>query len=100
MVDLNSTLKALRDFFNRGATLPYEFRKKQLMALEGVIKKYDDEINAALYADLKKSKEETWASETGLLMAEIRNANKNLYAWLKPEKVRASLATFPSSAKI
>ena len=60
----------------------------------------NDEINTALYADLKKSKEETWASETGLLMGEIRNAINNLRKWMVPENVSSSLTTFPSSAKI
>ena len=68
MNDLNSTLKNLRSFYDSGATLSYEFRKKQLEAFEKIIVKYDDEINTALYADLKKSKEEAWATETGLLM--------------------------------
>ncbi len=59
-----------------------------------------DEINMALYADLKKSKEETWATETGLLMSEIKNAGKNLHQWMKPKKVSGGLVTFPSTAKI
>jgi len=100
MTDLNSTLKNLRGFYDSGATLSYEFRKKQLETFEQAIIKYDDEINDALYTDLKKSKEETWATETGLLMGEIKNANKNLRNWMKPKKVPAGLVTFPSSAKI
>ena len=100
MDGLNISLSSMRDFYNTGATLSYQFRKKQLIAFEQAIKKYDDEINAALYADLKKSKEETWATETGLLMAEIRNAIKNLHKWMKAKKVSTGLVTFPSSAKI
>ncbi len=34
MNDLTSTLKNLRSFYNSGATLSYEFRKKQLAAFE------------------------------------------------------------------
>lgn len=100
MTDLNSTLKNLRVFYDSGATLSSEFRKKQLENFEKAIRKYDDEINKALYTDLKKCKEETWATETGLLMGEIRNANKNLHKWMKPKKVSTGLVTFPSSAKI
>ena len=100
MTDLNSTLGNLRSFYDSGATLSYEFRKQQLEAFEKAIMKYDDEINAALYSDLKKSKEETWATETGLLMGEIRNAHKNLRKWMKPKKVPTGLVTFPSAAKI
>ena len=100
MTDLNSALKNLRNFYDSGATLSYEFRKKQLEAFEKAIIKYDDEINAALYSDLKKSKEETWATETGLLMGELKNANKKLRKWMKPKKVPTGLVTFPSTAKI
>jgi len=100
MTDLNSTLKDLRSFYNSGATLSYEFRKKQLETFEKIIVKYDDEINMALYADLKKSKEETWATETGLLMGEIKTALKNLHKWMMPKKVPTGLVTFPSTATI
>ncbi len=56
MAGLNISLNSMRDFYNSGDTISYKFRKKQLNAFEQAIKKYDDEINAALYADLKKSK--------------------------------------------
>ena len=100
MSDLNFTLKNIRFFYESGATLSYGFRKKQLELFEKAIIKYDEEINAALYTDLKKSKEETWATETGLLMGEIKNAIKNLHKWIKPKNVSTGLVTFPSSAKI
>ncbi len=93
-------LQQLKDFYNSAATLPYEFRKEKLNALRNAVKKYEEEINAALYADLKKSKEEIWASETGLLLGEIKYAVKNLHKWMKPKKVSTGLVTFPSSAKI
>lgn len=90
----------LREFYNSDTTLSYDFRKKQLKAFLKTIIKYDDEINTALFTDLKKSKEEAWATETGLLIGEIKNAIKNLQNWMKPKKVSAGLITFPSSAKI
>ncbi|MDQ2718937.1 MAG: aldehyde dehydrogenase [Bacteroidota bacterium] len=90
----------LKEFYNSGSTLNYDFRRKQLLALENAIKKYEEEINAALYADLKKCKEEAWATETGLLLAEIKYAAKNLHRWMKPKKVSTGLMTFPSSAKV
>jgi aldehyde dehydrogenase (NAD+) len=93
------SLQSLKDLFQNGATLSYEFRKQQLEALMQSIIKYEEEINEALYSDLKKSKEETWSSETGLLLKEIKYAIKNLYRWMKPKKVSTGLLTFPSSAK-
>ena len=100
MSDYSSTLSNIRTYFESGATLSYEFRKKQLLLFREAIIKYEDEINTALYADLKKSNEETWATETGLLMAEIRTAINKLREWMAPEKVSSTLTTFPSSAKI
>ena len=100
MSDFNSTLKGLRSFFDSGATLSYKFRKRQLESFKKAIIKYEDEINIALYTDLKKSKEEAWATETGLLMEEIKRGIKNLKRWMKPKKASTGLVTFPSSAKI
>lgn len=100
MSDFNSTLKNIRFFYESGATLSYEFRKNQLEVFKEAIIKYEEEINAALYFDLKKSREETWATETGLLIGEIKNAIKNLHKWMRPKRVSAGLVTFPSSAKI
>ena len=100
MTDTIFSLKNLLDFYKSGATLSYHFRRKQLDVFKNAIIKYDNEINAALYADLKKSKEESWATETGLLMSELNNAIKNLNKWMKPTKVSTGLVTFPSSGKI
>jgi aldehyde dehydrogenase (NAD+) len=100
MDDLVSTLRNLRGFYESNATLSYEFRVKQLEAFKDAIIKYEDEISAALYTDLKKSKEESWATETGLLMGEIKNARRNLHKWMRPKKVPTGMVTFPSSAKI
>jgi aldehyde dehydrogenase (NAD+) len=43
-------------------------------------------LHAALYADLKKSPEESWVTETGFVRSEISNALKSLEEWMQPEK--------------
>jgi aldehyde dehydrogenase (NAD+) len=100
MSDFNSTLSNIREFYNSGATLPYAFRMKQLEKLKNAVHKYENEISRALFNDLKKSKEESWVTETGLLMEELKNAVKHLHKWMKPGKVPSGLVTFPSTAKI
>ncbi len=92
--------QSLRDFYNDGNTLSYEFRKSQLLAFENAIKKYEGEISDALFADLGKSAEESWGTETGLLLGEIKYAIKHLSEWMKPKKVSTGLVTFPSTGKI
>jgi aldehyde dehydrogenase (NAD+) len=100
MSDSSFNTKNIGRFFESGETLSYKFRKDALELLKKTIIKYEEEINSALYSDLKKSKEETWVSETGLLISEIKDAIKNLKKWMTPRKVATGLATFPSSAKI
>ncbi|MEO6188904.1 MAG: aldehyde dehydrogenase [Ginsengibacter sp.] len=100
MTGLGSSLQSLQELFDSNATLSYEFRRQQLENLKKAIEKYEDEINTALKKDLGKSKEESWATEIGLLMAEIKLILKNLRKWMRPEKVSAGLITFPSTGKI
>ena len=64
MTDMLPDLSGIRSYFENGETLPYEFRKKQLLAFRNAIKKYEHTINEALYTDLKKSPEEAYATET------------------------------------
>ena len=93
-------LLAMRDQFKSGVTKGYAFRKEQLLNLKRSVLKYEEEINEALFLDLKKSKEETWATETGLLISEINTALKHLRQWMKPKRVRTNLLNLPSSSFI
>jgi aldehyde dehydrogenase (NAD+) len=93
-------LQPIRSYFETGATRSYEFRKAQLQLLKKAVLKYEEEIYAALYSDLKKSREEAYASELGLLIAEINTALKNLGKWMRPKSVGTDLVNFPSTSKI
>lgn len=93
-------LPELRHYFSTGATRSYAFRKQQLLLLKDAIVKYEQDINDALYSDLKKSPEEAYATETGLVLAEISLALKNLHRWMKPRRVLSSLVNLPSSGEI
>ena len=91
---------ALRNYFNSGATRTYAFRKMQLQKFKQAILVNELAINQALYDDLKKSPEEVYASEAGLLLAEINLALKNLQQWMQPLKAGTDLVNLPSSSKI
>lgn len=93
-------LENLRQYFNSGQTKPYAFRKEQLKKLKAAILQYEEELYAALFYDLKKSKEETWVTETGMVLAELSAAIRNLREWMQPEPVPTNLLNFPSSSKI
>ena len=97
---LLSSLQRLRDHFNSGTTKDHDFRKEQLRKLKGSILKHEQALYDALYADLKKSPEETWVTETGLVISELNAAIKNLHLWMQPENVETNLLNLPSSSKI
>ncbi|MEP6615062.1 MAG: aldehyde dehydrogenase [Ginsengibacter sp.] len=100
MTGLNSSLDDIRTFFMRGETRSYTFRRKQLENLKSALFQYEKEIETALYKDLKKNAEETYATETGLVLAEINVTIKNLKKWMSPKKAATNLVNLPSSSKI
>ncbi len=99
-MDLVNKLEAQRKFFNTGVTKKYEFRKTQLEKLEEVVKKNEEQIFAALYADLKKSPEECWITENGFFLSELKNALSKLSGWMKPKRVSTNLANLPSRSML
>lgn len=93
-------LQSMRQFFNAGHTIPYEFRRKQLLLLKEMIETNESEIFAALYTDLNTCSEEAYATETGLVIAEITFALKRLKKWMHPKKIKTNLLNFPSSTTV
>ena len=53
-----------------------------------------------MYADLKKSPEESWVTELGLVLSELNFIEKNLRRWMEPERVATNLLNLPSSSKV
>lgn len=90
----------MRDHYNSGVTRPYTFRRQQLEKLKSLVLQHEKELHDALHADLKKSPEESWVTETGFLISEINSALRNLHHWMQPEKVRTNLVNFPSSSYV
>ena len=91
-------LAAHRRYFDSGMTRSYAFRLEQLKKLKRSILDHEQEIYDALHADLRKSPEETWVTETGLLLQEINHTIKHLKQWMQPEKVGTNLLNLPSSS--
>lgn len=81
-------------------TFSYHFRRQSLLRLKEAILKYETALHEALYADLKKSPEESWVTETGFVLAEITHTLKHLKAWMQPQRVKTNLLNFPSKSFI
>ena len=95
-----SSLENMRRYFDSGATRTYKFRIEQLKKLKKRILAHEKEIYDALYTDLKKSPEESWVTEIGLVIAELNVAIKNLHQWMEPEPVSTNLVNLPSRSRV
>ncbi|MFL5771903.1 MAG: aldehyde dehydrogenase family protein, partial [Flavisolibacter sp.] len=93
-------LQPMRVFFKSGNTLSYEFRRNQLHRLKKSILDHEKELYHALYSDLKKSREESWVTEVGFVIAEINHTLRKLKKWMVPEKAATNLLNFPSKSFI
>lgn len=98
--DIIQQLQRLRAYYDSDATRTYDFRKKQLQLLKAAILKYEQELYKCLYIDLKKSPEENWVTELGVVIAEINMALRKLRYWMQPQKTSTNLVNFPSSSYI
>ena len=99
-MSLINELENLRAYFDSGATLSADFRIEQLKKLKQSILGHEEELYQALYTDLKKNKEETWVTETGMVISELNTALRKIKSWMRPEKVRTNLLNLPSSSRI
>lgn len=96
----SNMLQQMRQFFEGGSTRSWQFRREQLKKLKSAILQHEEDLYTALYTDLKKSKEETWVTETGMVLAELNTALKHLRNWMRPERVRTNLLNLPSGSRV
>ncbi|MGA2247263.1 MAG: aldehyde dehydrogenase [Verrucomicrobiota bacterium] len=85
-----------RAFFLTGATRPLDVRREHLQEFSTALERHESSLLAALQADLHKSPFQGYASELGLLQAEIRHALKNLSRWAAPVRCRTPWFAAPS----
>ncbi|XP_031259852.1 aldehyde dehydrogenase family 3 member H1-like isoform X2 [Pistacia vera] len=93
-------MKELRTSFNSGKTKSYEWRISQLQSIAKMIEENEREIIQALFEDLSKPQFESFVSEISMTKGSCKLALKELKSWMKPEKAKTSMTTYPSSAEI
>ena len=91
---IESLIAEQRKFFNSGATLSVQFRVDMLKKLYDAVKKYENEISAALKADLGKSDFEGFMCEIGMALSEISYMIRHTPKFAKEKTVRTPLAQF------
>lgn len=94
--EIKILLEKQRAYFESGATLSVKFRKEMLTKLYKTIKKFENEINEALKADLGKCAYESFMCESGLALTEISYMLRHLKSFARKKRVRTPLSQFPS----
>lgn len=83
-------------FYLSGATRSFEFRQKALRKLQSALRENEDMIAEALLKDLGKVPFESYMSETGMVLDELRYHLRHLRGWMQDKRVRTPLAQFHS----
>lgn len=96
--EIHSLLEKQREYYRSGVTIPVKFRVEQLKKLYATIKKYENEVNDALKADLGKSHYEGFMCESGLVLTEISYMIRHTKRFAKRKIVATPLAQFASTS--
>ena len=90
----------LRATFESGKTQPLSWRLQQLESLHHLLVEREDEIIAALRADVGKPAIEAYTAEVSYCKNELKLIRSKLAKWARPEKVNAPIFTKPGKAYI
>lgn len=85
-----------REYFETGATLPLEARKRMLRRLYEEIGKRENQLCAALKKDLGKSRSESYMCEIGLVKSEITYMLRHVSRFAGEKRVPTPLAQYVS----
>jgi aldehyde dehydrogenase (NAD+) len=98
--DIDQLYKEQKAFFASQKTLSVAFRKEQLRKLRKTILDHQNELEEAVWKDLRKSKEEFYITEINVVIAEIDFHLKNVSHWSKPKRVPSPYYLFPGKASV
>ncbi len=95
---IHDVVQRQREFFMTGATLDVVYRVDALKRLRASIKAHEKDIADALYKDLRKSELESYMSETGMVLDEIKYELKHIRKWSRTKGVKTPIAQFISKS--
>ncbi|XP_010293882.1 PREDICTED: fatty aldehyde dehydrogenase-like, partial [Phaethon lepturus] len=100
MERMQQVVARARAAFNSGRCRSLEFRVQQLKALERMVKEKEEEILAAIKADLHKSGPNAYSHEILGVLGELALAMDKLPSWAAPQPVKKNLLTMRDEAYI
>lgn len=98
--DIPALVTKQKQFFATGRTRDLSFRRTQLEKLFNAVRDAEKELTEAFLADMHKSRIESYITETGLVLKEIRHHLRHLKRWARPRKVPTPLLHFPATSRI
>ncbi len=90
----------LRRTFSSGRTRTVRWREEQLDGLLRLLTEREDQLVAALAADLGRAPFEAWAADLRSTAREVEELRRHLVSWMKPERRRVPLLFRPGRAEI
>lgn len=96
--DVTTTIDRLRATFDSGRTADLGWRKRQLQGVIDLVRENEEQLSAALAADLGKPAFDTWLTELNLVKDEAAHAIKHLGGWAKRTKRSVPLVAQPAKA--
>lgn len=100
MSQIKDIVNRQREYFYSGETAGISFRLNALETLDKTIRAHEQEIFEALKRDLNKAPFETYMTEIGIILDEIKYMSKNIKSWCRNKKVKTPLSHFKSTSYI
>ncbi len=94
--EIHAAVEKQRAFFRTGKTLDVSWRIEQLKKLKSAVLAHEEEMEAALAADLGRSKVEAYLCDIGPIIVEINETIRGLRKWARPQRHASGLMCFPS----
>lgn len=94
--EITELVSTQRNYFKTGETLSVAYRIAALKKLKNTILSHENEILAALKADLGKSAHESYMCEAGLALSELTYMIKHTRKFAREKNVHTPLAQFHS----
>lgn len=99
-LEIKNLVEKQKKFFASGLTKDINVRRDKLKNLYDAIVRNEELIMEALLKDLNKSEYESYMTEVGIILADIKHALKHVRKWSKPKRVRTSITQAPGRSYI
>jgi acyl-CoA reductase-like NAD-dependent aldehyde dehydrogenase len=99
-LDVGRLVERHRHYFRSGATRSAEWRESQLKALRSMIKDHAEDLYAALWTDLRRSRVEADWVDVKYMTSEISHVLAHLRRWMKGLAITTPLVLAPSHARV